>query len=49
MRIRTADQHLSDFAVLVADGVFAFTDEPNDVDAGLASQGFDHDAYSRSP
>ncbi|WP_329065667.1 hypothetical protein [Amycolatopsis sp. NBC_01480] len=47
-RIRTADQHLSDFAVLIADGVFAFTDEPNDADADLASQGFDHDAYSRA-
>ena len=47
-RVRAADRHLSDLAVLVADGVFAFADEPHDVDTDLAGLGFDHDAYSRA-
>jgi hypothetical protein len=47
-RLRAADRHLLDLAVLVADGVFAFTDEPHDVGTDLASLGFDHDTYARA-
>jgi hypothetical protein len=47
-RVRAADRHLSDLAVLVADGVFAFADEPHDVDTDIAGLGFDHDAYARA-